>query len=332
MGKENTNLVNNYGELKALERELLIAQRDLKLVKSGARRRKLREYIDDLRIEMGCTLLDLGNYEKGLALFESLSWSNYGEAKCNGIGRALTEMGHYDEARKILQLGLKKFPKSYALWVAMGGLCDSLGDYFGALECFEAAIQFAPEDNSAGLYNKALALIKLGCYGDALPIIEELIERYPGDPKYLVERGALALDMEYPQEAVKFYQKAMEFWQQHRDLYAGICVYTGLCTAYAELGMKKEAMEVAPEGLKKFPDEDPVLYHNVGAIFYEMGWREEAMEVLKKGVKKFPDDEELKKFLKDVEDDMDDPDGGEKPPILGLILLMALLYKKMRKK
>lgn len=121
MGKENTNLVNNYGELKALERELLIAQRDLKLVKSGARRRKLREYIDDLRIEMGWTLLDMGNYEKGLALFESLSWSNYGEAKCNGIGRALTEMGHYDEARKILQLGLKKFPKSYALWVAMGG-------------------------------------------------------------------------------------------------------------------------------------------------------------------------------------------------------------------
>lgn len=42
MGKENTNLANNYGELKALERELLIAQRDLKLVKSGARRRKLR--------------------------------------------------------------------------------------------------------------------------------------------------------------------------------------------------------------------------------------------------------------------------------------------------
>jgi len=32
MGKENTNLVNNYGKLKALERELLIAQRDLKLV------------------------------------------------------------------------------------------------------------------------------------------------------------------------------------------------------------------------------------------------------------------------------------------------------------
>ena len=175
-----------------------------------------------------------------------------------------------------------------------------------------------------------MALIKLGCYGDALPIIEELIERYPGDPKYLVERGTLALDMGYPQEAVKFYQKAMGIWQQSQDVYAGLCIYTGLCSAYIELGMKREAMEIAVEGLKKFPDEDPSVYHNAGATFFEMGWREEAMKVLKKGVEKFPKDEELKKFLKDIEDDMDDSDGGEKPPILGMILLMALIRKKLK--
>jgi len=29
---------------------------------------------------------------------------------------------------------------------------------------------------------------------------------------------------------------------------------------------------------------------------------------------------------------MDDPDKGDKPPILGLFLLMAILYKNMRKK
>ena len=96
--------------------------------------------------------------------------------------------------------------------------------------------------------------------------------------------------------------------------------------------MKREAMEIALEGVKKFPDDDPALYQNVGATFLEMGWRKEVIEVLKKGVEKFPDDEDLKNFLKDVEDDMDDPDKGDKPPILGLILLMALVHKKMRKK
>jgi hypothetical protein len=95
--------------------------------------------------------------------------------------------------------------------------------------------------------------------------------------------------------------------------------------------MKREAIVIALEGLKRFPDQDSVLYHNGGAAFSGMGWRKEGLEILKKGVEKFPCDEELKKFLKDVEDDMDDPDKGDKPPILGLLLLMALIHKKWRK-
>jgi tetratricopeptide (TPR) repeat protein len=250
--------------------------------------------------------------------------------KCNGMARALTEMGYYDEARKLLEVGLRRFPDSYALWVAMAALYESIGDYFESLRCLESALQFAPEDNSTGLYNKALILMKIGSYGDAVSMIEDLIERCPEDPKYLAERGALALDMGYPREALQYYQRAINLWQHSQDIYAGICIYTGLCSTFMELGMKKEATEIAVEGLKKFPDEDSIIYHNVGATFYEMGWRDEAAEVLKKGFKKFPKDEELKEFLKELEDDMDDPDGGEKPPLLGLLLLMGLIRKKLK--
>jgi chaperonin cofactor prefoldin len=91
-------------------------------------------------------------------------------------------------------------------------------------------------------------------------------------------------------------------------------------------------MEVAVEGLKRFPDEDPVLYQNVGAAFLEMGWKEEARDVLKKGLGKFPEDEDLKQFFKYLDDDMDDPDGGIKPPILGLMLLTAILQKRVGKR
>jgi len=321
---------SDHAELKTLKEEYLNARKALSRVKSGTRRRELKEYINDLKIELGWTLLDYGKHEQGFALFESLSWRGYGEVKCNGMVRAFTEMGYYDEALKLLEVGLRRFPKSYALWVAKGAICDSLGDTFGLLECIETSLRFAPEDNSAGLYNKALALIKLGCYGDALPIIDELIERYPDDPKHFAERGALALEMGYPKEALQYYQKAMEVWQRSPNVYDGLCIYTGLCSAYLELGMEKEAMESATEGLKKFPDEDPVLYHNVGATFYEMGWRNECIGILKKGTKKFPKDKELKEFLKDIEDDMDDPDDGEKPPLLGLLLIMALIRKKLK--
>jgi hypothetical protein len=40
--------------------------------------------------------------------------------------------------------------------------------------------------------------------------------------------------------------------------------------------------------------------------------------------------EENKHLSIDVEDDMDDPDGGEKPPLLGLLLLMGLIRKKLK--
>ncbi len=317
---------------RELAQELFMAKKNLGKTKSARKRRHLQEYIDGLKMDLGWTLLDCKEFEKGLAILSSVSWTTHGEMKCNGMALALTEMGHYDEARGLLKRGLGIYPHSYALWTAMGALYEDLGDDFESLKCIETALQFAPEDNSVALYNKALALTRIGQYGDAVLILDELIEKYPEDPKYLSDRGVCALDMGYPQEALQYYQKAMEVWQRDPTPYTGICVYTGLCSAYLELGMKREGMEIALEGLKKFPDEDPALYQNVGAAFWEMGWHREAVEVLKKGIEKFPDDEELKKFLKDAEDDTDDPDGGVKPSVLGLILLMAILQKRFRKK
>jgi len=332
MDKAESNVMSDHDKLEALQRKFLSVQKQYLQTGSERERKRLKKSMNDLKMDSAWTLLDCGEYEKGLVLYNSLPWRTHGEMKCNGIARALTEMGHYDEARRLLRAGLKKFPKSYALWVAMGALHDSLGEDFESLQCMETALRFAPDDNSTGHYNKALVLIRLGCYGDALPILHELIERYPDDPRHLTERGALALDMGYPQEALQYYQKAMELWQHSQNVDDGLSVYTGLCSSYLGLGMKKKAMEIALEGLKEYPDEDPSIYQNVGATFFEMGWRDDCIEILKKGLEKFPKDEELKKFLKDVEDDLDDPDDSEKPSLLGILLLMALLYKRGRKK
>jgi hypothetical protein len=72
----------------------------------------------------------------------------------------------------------------------------------------------------------------------------------------------------------------------------------------------------------------PIFLHRLGE---EMGWRREAIEILKRGVEKFPSDTELKTFLKDIEDGFDnDPLHGGK--LLGLMLLIAVIQKKLRKK
>ena len=82
-------------------------------------------------------LLDSGEYEKGLAIYLSLPWS---EGKFNGLSRALTEMGRHREAWEILDRGLAKFPHSHSLWVAKGNLSLGLGDHLTALGCYEKVI------------------------------------------------------------------------------------------------------------------------------------------------------------------------------------------------
>jgi hypothetical protein len=45
----------------------------------------------------------------------------------------------------------------------------------------------------------------------------------------------------------------------------------------------------------------------------ETGWRNDAGEGLKKRVEKFHEDEEIRKLLREVENDTDDPDGEKRP-------------------
>ena len=107
-------------------------------------------------------------------------------------------------------------------------------------------------------------------------------------------------------------------------------IYASLCSAYTQMGWKKDAMSVAQEGLKRFPG-DPILYEDLARAYFEMGWMKESREIVSEGLKTFHDHEGLKEMAEKLEEGADDPDG-KRPPLLGLILLMTLLKKKMKKK
>jgi tetratricopeptide (TPR) repeat protein len=307
-------------------------EKKLKEASSHRAKRNLKMELYDLKMDLGWWLMDCKRHEEALALMSTLPWKTWGEPMCNGISKALAEMGRFDEAKWVLEKGLRRYPESYQLWVGMGVLYGNVGDHAESLRYFEKAIQFAPEESWEASYNKAVALEELGSYQDAAPILDDLIRRFPGNPKFILERGCSARELGYPAEALQYFQRAMEMWELDPDPFTGVGIYAGLCSAYMDLGQKEESMKVALEGLKRFPDEDPILYQNVGAAFWEMGWKEEGREVLKRGIEKFPENEDLKKILEDVDDDMDDPDSGIKPPVLGLILLAAILQKRFRKR
>src|SRR4030066_752715 len=148
MAKKESLIVSNYKELQDVNKRYLRIQRKLEKTTNSITQLELKEHLDDLKEEMGWRLLELGEYEKGLALYKSLSWETHGEGKYNGMVRAFVDMEYYDEARRLLEKGLKEYPESYVLWVARGVLNQRLGYNLESLRCFQFVLKYAPEGQS----------------------------------------------------------------------------------------------------------------------------------------------------------------------------------------
>jgi tetratricopeptide (TPR) repeat protein len=95
---------------------------------------------------------------------------------------------------------------------------------------------------------------------EAIVILNSLIERNPHDPLYITEKAHCLLEMRCYQEALGLYRKAMGIWRNGGTFQDGLALYSGLCSACIELQMKKEALEVAFDGLKIFSGGHPVLF------------------------------------------------------------------------
>ncbi len=314
----NEMLRSRYEDLK---KEYLQARNTLKRIpREGIFFDYLEDHIYGLKEEMAWTLYALGEYKKGLALYKSLP---SGESKFNGMIKAYIEMQYYDDARKLIEKGLGRYPESYALWIARGVLNQRLGYALESLKCFQFAQEYAPPDQLEALFDIASALSELGYHGEALRIYKRLIKREPNEPMYLNALGSCLLEMKYPKEALKYYKRAYLTGK----LSPGI--FEGLYCSYSSMGLKKEALEVALEGIKEFPDEEPSLYAMAGEAYQELGWRDESIGILNEGLKKFPNDKELEEMLEETDGDSDDPDKAGKQPLLGVLLLTLLMQKRV---
>lgn len=326
MGIVDLDLKEPYKELKALNKKLDRKQAELERHKNTILSAFIADEILQLRKEIAWALLNCGEYEKALNLYKSMSWKTQGETKYLGIGAALIEMGRIIEARQLLKKGLKRFPESYPLLVAMGNLYHGLGNYSMSLKYFEHALTFCPGHKTIML-SKANALYGLGLFEDAFPIYEYLAKNHPEEPLFITQLGYCHLQINYPEDAAKCFKAVMDSGYSNDD------VYNGLYWAYYDMGLKTDAIEIAKEGIKKFPD--PVLYYNLGIAYYEKEWLFEAKDIVEKGLKKFSEDNDLKELLEIIEDEIDNPDDDKKPtipPMMRVIALSAILKKLKHKK
>lgn len=300
-----------------LRQKLYKANYALKHAKNKKQKKDIELLINDLREEIGFVLFADGEYEKGLAIYESLSWDTHGEKKYQGICWSLIEMGYDHEAWKFIKQGLKRFPKSYRLLNIMGVLQRRLGHDYEALQYYERALLLNPE-NCDTLCFKANVLYGFNQYEEAASLYQKCIEKCPYNAPYFIMLGHCHLETGYPEEAVGYFKSSFALYDVPE-------AYNGLYWAYEDMGLINDAREIAEEGLSKFPDKDGTLYFNLANNYFNHGWLDEAKEVIQRGMKKFPDDEDMKELLKEIEDDFDDPKKGSKLP-----MLLAIIMNNMR--
>ena len=75
------NEIQIYKEIKELKDDLLESQWELKQATAELEKEDLKEYINYLKMELGWRLIDCGDYEGGLILYQSLPSKTHGEHK-----------------------------------------------------------------------------------------------------------------------------------------------------------------------------------------------------------------------------------------------------------
>ena len=325
MARKDPKHTEIYKEVKRLRAKLYKAKKELHEAKGSNSRNMAQGDIDELKRQIAWFFLDAGEYEKGLVLYRSMSWKMQGEIKYLGLGRALTGIGYYGEAVKLLNKGLGRFPESSSLLVAMGNVYHQSGDYSKSLKYFEQALAFDPGDKLI-LFSKANALYGLKLYEDALPVYQNLADQYPDESLFSTQVGYCHLQMGYPEDASGHFKSLLS------KGCAGSDDYNGLFCAYYDMGLLDDAIETAHEGIRKFPEDDSALYCNTGVAYFEQGRLDDAKNIVSEGLKKFPEDGGLKEMLKAIEDAIDNPDDDDKKPPIKEILIIAALIKKLRNK
>lgn len=211
----------------------------------------------------------------------SIDEEYYKEALC------LIKNEEYEEAMSILERIVNTDSSSLkALVYSQIGYCnDSMGNYKKAIEAYEQAINFNPDD--ATIYNNlGDAFEKLGLYDKAINAYKEAINIKPNYPLACNNLGQVYSELGLYDEAIELFKNAVQVFGAY------VLAHHNLGIAYEEIGLYQEAIDSykhAVDGWAIDPAEYTDSYINLGNLYYELDLYDEAKEAFKEAIRVNPD-------------------------------------------
>jgi tetratricopeptide (TPR) repeat protein len=187
----------------------------------------------------------LRNEEFDLAL-ENINKSLEANTKCAGAWNLkaviLNKQGKFTEALGCTDTGLKFDKKKAQLWLTKGEALKGLGQGHSkeAIDCFDKGIELSLHD-STGYIVKALYLLDLERYDEALKTIDAGIKDDKKDYCMRCYKGCVLYEMDRPEEAIESFKKVFSLVG---NLSSCPAAFEALVTTYGEYGHLKELKQL----------------------------------------------------------------------------------------
>ncbi len=125
-------------------------------------------------------------------------------------GRALDDLGEYDEAIEAYDEAIRLNPNYAKAWFNKGLSLDDLGKYDEAVKAYDEAIRLDPNNAAMAWNNKGISLDDLGKYDEAIEAYDEAIKLDPNYAKAWNNKGLALRKLDRTEEAEAAFAKAKE--------------------------------------------------------------------------------------------------------------------------
>jgi tetratricopeptide (TPR) repeat protein len=196
---------------------------------------------------MARALTVLNQPEKALPLFRDAALAAPDNLEyTEGYLSSLILLGKMDEASKVMQGANARFPGNAMLSYLSGRVADALDDSKSAEDGYKRAIAADPTITDAHLFLSRL-YVRFRRYADALPVLEQGLEKDKKNAALLVGLGELAFYEREFDRAEESFQQASEFNNHSSEAYRGLSL-VALEKGNSELALLhiEKALEINP--------------------------------------------------------------------------------------
>ena len=198
------------------------------------------------------------------------------------LGNAFFEVENYEEALDSFDQALQFKPNDHEAWYNRGIVLNSLGRNEEAINSFDQFLAIKPDDHQA-YHARGFVLDSLDRYEEAINSFDKSINIKPDQREIWNSRGITLFKLERSEEALASFDRALEIQpENHKTWYSrGLLLYV--------LGRDEEAIASYDRALQFKPD-DHEAWDGRGIALRKSGRHEEALASFDRALQIKPDD------------------------------------------